>query len=158
DTDFAKLLGERQRLAKGDGVHILICREPPKIQGGVSDNLARGVFPAADVTKLGESLLGAFRAKDYDKGPAEAVQRIPSRYTRLIPDPVLNAVKDYAGFFSKDALERANEEIKELRQRFKRDIVIETFPNLPDDTDFPRLLKERGGKSGGDGIHILICK
>src|SRR6266480_7161130 len=35
-------------------------------------------------------------------------------------------VRDEAGIFSKDAVERANREIKEIKRQFKEDLVVET--------------------------------
>src|SRR5262245_3830265 len=75
-----------------------------------------------------------------------------------LPDPVLNTVKDHGEFFSKETIEKANNEIQFLHQYFKKDIVVETFKSLPGDTDFARLLGERSKAARGDGIHILLCK
>jgi uncharacterized membrane protein YgcG len=158
DTDFPKLLSERSAKARGDGVHVLICKEPSKVQVGASENVLKGDFPAAEVTKLRDLLIDNFKSRDYDKGLADSVQLLRNRLGRYLPDPILNVVKDYAGFFSPGAIESANKEIEQIRQRYKKDVVIETFASVPSDTDFAKLLAERSVKAKGDGVHILICK
>ena len=41
-------------------------------------------------------------------------------------------VVDRAGFFSNPAVVQAKQKIQEIHRRFKVDIVIETFPSIPD--------------------------
>src|SRR5436309_2021594 len=42
-------------------------------------------------------------------------------------------IRDEAGFFSPEAIQKANAEIKEIKREFKRDLLIETFKSVPAD-------------------------
>src|SRR5258708_2762581 len=41
-------------------------------------------------------------------------------------------VRHEAGLFSKDAVEKAIKKIEEIKRRFDKDLLIETFPKIPD--------------------------
>ena len=41
-------------------------------------------------------------------------------------------VNDQAEFFSKSAVEQATRKMQEIRRRFKVEVVIETFPSIPE--------------------------
>src|SRR5205823_3586609 len=76
------------------------------------------------------------------------------------------------GFFSADAVHRADAQIKNRNQAPKRNLIVETFETVPPDqvTHVERLtseararffadwLQERARASGVDGVHILICR
>src|SRR5262249_48503030 len=94
-SDLENLLAERSAAAKGNGVHILIVKEPSKIQVGASEELLKKHFPAADVTRLRDTLLANFREKTYDKGLTEAIDQVRTRLGSILQEPVLNAVRDY---------------------------------------------------------------
>ena len=79
------------------------------------------------------------------------------------------AIKDDGKFFKADALEKANKKIKELYEKYKKDVVIETIASVP--TDLEKKFKEQGAKKffashavervktlGVNGIYILVCK
>src|SRR5262245_54988713 len=42
-------------------------------------------------------------------------------------------VRDEAHFFSADAVAHANDSIKEIKQRYKKDLLIETVRQVPED-------------------------
>ncbi len=78
-------------------------------------------------------------------------------------------VSDRAGFFSKSAVEQATRKIQEIRHRFKVEVVIETFPSIPDNMKaaykpeeknefFRRWAETRATDEGVKGIYVLICK
>src|SRR5438045_1397751 len=46
---------------------------------------------------------------------------------------LVSEVKDDAGFFSADAIKKANAEIKAIKEQLKKDLVIETYKELPAD-------------------------
>src|SRR5258705_5047987 len=41
-------------------------------------------------------------------------------------------VRDGAGFFKPETVARANEIIKEVEQRYKKDLLVETVPHVPE--------------------------
>ena len=78
-------------------------------------------------------------------------------------------VIDRAGFFSKSAVDQAMRKIQEIHSRFQVDVLIETFPSIPDNlnaqykpTDkrafFRRWAETRAADEGVKGIYVLICK
>ncbi len=88
-------------------------------------------------------------------GPARAVY----------PPPI----KDDGKFFSKEAVEKANKKIREIYQKYKKDVVIETLGELSEEQKkklkdeepskfFPRLALERINTLGVNGVFILISK
>jgi hypothetical protein len=82
---------------------------------------------------------------------------------------VLARVKDEAGFFSPDAIKKANEIIREIKNNWEKDLLIETFPKIPaeKEEEYTKLGKEKFFKkwaidqakaSEVRGLYILICK
>lgn len=83
----------------------------------------------------------------------------------VFPPPV----KDEAKFFSKEALAKADKKIRDLYEKYKKDVVIETLPSLTAeqmkklDEDgknkyFPRLAREKAVALGLNGVYILLIK
>jgi WD40 repeat protein len=88
---------------------------------------------------------------------------------------VAPGVKDEAAFFSSSALAQTTREIKEIQQRFKRWLVIETFPDVPaeraerlkaidlKDTKavgnfFAGWAEDRWRTADSNNIYIILCK
>lgn len=81
-------------------------------------------------------------------------------------------VRDEAHFFSADAVSQANDRIKEIKQRFKKDLLIETVRQVPeskkDDANssdekvkgrfFTNWAIERAKAEGVNGIYVLITR
>lgn len=78
-------------------------------------------------------------------------------------------VKDDAGLFTAAAVKRANEIIADVSRRFKKDIVIETYKEVPadklgqrkslgDDRFFPKWAEDRFAALRTDGVYVLICE
>jgi uncharacterized protein len=78
-------------------------------------------------------------------------------------------VKDEGKFFSAEALDKANRKIKQIYQRFEKDVVIETFAAIPADLEkkykeeekapfFNEWARKRAEELGVNGIYILVCK
>src|SRR5947209_20630280 len=77
-------------------------------------------------------------------------------------------VKDDAGFFSADAVSKANAAIKEIKSTYKKDMQVETFKAIP--TNLAAKAKTEGAKFFDawaqnravtlkvDGVYVLICK
>src|SRR5580704_19442378 len=85
---------------------------------------------------------------------------------------VVPEVKDGAGFFTPGALTKANAQITEIQKKYRKDLLIETFPSVPADKAdaFGKLDKqgrnrffrdwaiERAKGERVEGIYILISK
>src|SRR5208283_4112714 len=78
-------------------------------------------------------------------------------------------VHDNAGFFSADALHKADAIIKEIKQDYKEDLLIETYKTIPPEKQeafksegkekfFQQWALERARAAGITGVYILICK
>jgi hypothetical protein len=88
-------------------------------------------------------------------GPASAVY----------PPPI----KDDGKFFSPEALDKANKKVREVYADTGIDLVIETFPAIPEDLKkkseelgkekfFLEWARRRAEDLGVRGVYILICK
>jgi hypothetical protein len=88
-------------------------------------------------------------------GPAHAV----------FPPPI----KDDGKFFKPEALEKANKKIREIYEKYKKDVVVETLGTLTADQEkklkdegkqkfFARLAFERSKELGLNGIYIVFAK
>src|SRR5262245_51316480 len=81
-------------------------------------------------------------------------------------------VRDEAHFFSADAVAQANETIKEIKQRYKKDLLIETVRHVPEDKKdeanssdekvkgrfFANWAIQRARSEGVNGIYVLITR
>ncbi len=79
-------------------------------------------------------------------------------------------IRDEALFFSKDAIKKAEAEIKEIQRKYHEDVLIETFPTVPKEHEaeakntetrerfFERWAEERAREASVNGISILITK
>jgi uncharacterized protein len=78
-------------------------------------------------------------------------------------------VRDEAGFFSTDAVRRAESTIADMRQRFGKELLIETIPSVPADRAgalqaqgkerfFENLAAERAQAHHVNGIYVLISR
>lgn len=172
-TDWAVRQAAKNKV---DGIYVLVCKEPPHLEVLVDNASLKKVFAVKDRDNLRDLLLASFRDKNYDKGLADAVAFARERYEQnlgpVFPGTIVNSVQDHAGFFSAPQLARTNAEIKEFAQRFKKDLVIETFANPPADKRqllqgasaaeitkiFKTWLHDRAKEAKADGIFVLICK
>jgi uncharacterized membrane protein YgcG len=79
------------------------------------------------------------------------------------------ALKDDGKFFSKEGIEKANQKIREIYEKYKRDAVVETIPMLTPEQEkkmkedgeakfFAKLTNDRAKEMGLHGIYILMCK
>src|SRR5262245_52969426 len=93
---------------------------------------------------------------------AGAGQATAQKQTRPVP---LGGIDDHGGFFSADAVAKAKSEIAEIKRRFKKDLVIETFVNPPakyKGKDYKEYAAEWSESNASrlevDGVYVLICK
>lgn len=78
-------------------------------------------------------------------------------------------IKDDARFFSADAVSKANQAIKELKEQTARDLLIETFAEIPEgrkkdykpetrDAFFAQWASVNAREHKVAGVYILLCK
>jgi uncharacterized protein len=78
-------------------------------------------------------------------------------------------VRDNAHFFSADAIKQAEQSIQQIQQRHHKDLLVETFPAVPDDLRarltqegkeafFSGWTNQRAIQQGVNGVYILIVK
>ena len=78
-------------------------------------------------------------------------------------------VNDEGKFFSPVAVERADRKISDIAREFRKELLVETVPGIPDrlQEKYKELGKkaffegwafQRGKDAGLNGIYILICK
>ncbi|MFO0926602.1 MAG: TPM domain-containing protein [Gemmataceae bacterium] len=77
-------------------------------------------------------------------------------------------VKDDAGLFSKEAIAKANAKIEQIKKRYQKDLLIETFGQAPEHIEkaakeerpalFRKLAETRYANQGVHGVYVLISK
>jgi len=78
-------------------------------------------------------------------------------------------IQDAAGFFSKDAIATAEQQITAIHQKFGKDLRVETYAHIPTDRAdqyvpekrhefFATWAYQRAKALGLDGVIVLICK
>jgi hypothetical protein len=85
---------------------------------------------------------------------------------------VAPVVRDDAKLFSAEAVKKANAEIREIAEKFGRDLLIETFASVPADDQekvknmdkqerakyFEKWAIDRAKETVVNGVYVLICK
>jgi len=78
-------------------------------------------------------------------------------------------VQDNAGFFSEDAVRQANFDLKDIKQKYGKDLLVETLPTLPaevqsqinaqnKDKVYAEWAQQRGRDAKLDGVIVLITR
>ena len=78
-------------------------------------------------------------------------------------------VQDNAGFFSEDAVRQANFDLKDIKQKYGKDLLVETLPTLPaevqsqinaqnKDKVYADWAQQRGRDAKLDGVIVLITR
>src|SRR5262249_23165750 len=127
---FARWAGERLAATKAD-IYVLIVKQAGRVEIAMNEETAKKAFTDADRKLLRDRLVKRFKEKEYDTALREATTFIERRLEANLPP--INVVRDRAGFFSAEAVARANSTIKNFRAAFKRDLTVETFPSVPAD-------------------------
>src|SRR6516162_4280841 len=105
--------------------------------------------------------------------PAEAARR-PAEKTTAQADAPARGVRDVAGFFKPDAIKEANRIVVAIRGDHDKDLLIETFPGVPEDRKaayakvkgdeekreqvFEEWSAERAKAAGVSGIYVLVTR
>ena len=83
--------------------------------------------------------------------------------------PATPKISDEAGFFSKEAVEKATDKLNDIQRRFKVEVVIETYAAIPDAMKadykpenkadyFKQWAEKRAMHQSVKGVYTLICK
>jgi uncharacterized membrane protein YgcG len=83
----------------------------------------------------------------------------------VFPPPI----KDDGKFFTKEGVEKANKKIRDIYEKYRKDVVIETITSLSEEQEkkfkeegeakfFPRLALQRIHDLGVNGVYVLISK
>ncbi len=100
------------------------------------------------------------------------VRKALGNETVLAPKPAADPIKDQAHLFSPEAIKKATEELRDVSQKFHREVMVETYPQVPaNDRDKVREMKreerstyfrnwasQRLRSDALNGALILICK
>src|SRR4029078_3727091 len=128
DAFFAEWLKERMQSSKVRGIYIMICKQPRKLQIGLDDAIQAKAFTPSNRDDLAKIMNEQFQAKQFDQGLFRGLDFIETTLAKSAP---VWAVKDEAGFFSSDAVEKANASIRDIRRRHQKDVLVETFKEVP---------------------------
>jgi hypothetical protein len=91
---------------------------------------------------------------------------VPAGTARAVFPP---PIKDDGKFFKPETLEKANKKIREIYEKYKKDVVVETLPALTADQEkkfkdegknkfFARLAFDRVKELGINGVYIVFSK
>jgi len=90
---------------------------------------------------------------------------IPGSAWAVYPPPI----KDDGKFFSREGLDKANLKIRQIYEKYKKDVIIETMAGLTADQEkkmaedgknpfFARIAREKSVNQGLNGIYVLILR
>lgn len=175
---FAGWLRERQKASPTSGLHVLISKEPPQLRVGVGKLVDKKILTSADRDRLISFLRENFKERQLDEGLEGTLALVRERAEKNITPTLLPAanvavlVSDEGGFFSPETIKKADEVIRAIRQRYNRDVMIETYKSVPPDLAkgvdltnekqrsqfFEAWAEKRLQASGRKGILVLISK
>lgn len=154
-------------------VYVIVSKTPARVQVRVGPETVKTLFTVDDRKKLSSLFVDSFRDKKFDDGLLQGMKFIRDRLgDKMLPVPVVNAVRDHAGYFSPVALQKADARIKEIHALTKRPVVFETLAKLPGhkavevkemseaarERYFEDLIAQRERAVGGDAIYVMICR
>jgi uncharacterized membrane protein YgcG len=165
---FLAWVRERARVARADGIYILICRNPEHIEVATSA-AARKFFPDTERDNLARLLVEPLKFGQNDSALQACMHFIEETASRIT---TANFIQDGAKFFSERAREEAAAALQQFWREFHKDVRISTFPSVPPDRARGVDLNDRiaGAKffakwaeslrkdHGPDGLTILIFK
>ena len=78
-------------------------------------------------------------------------------------------LKDDGKFFSKEGVEKANKKIRDIYEKYKKDVVVETLLMLTPEQEktlkedgemkfFAKLTNDRAKEMGLNGVYLIVCK
>lgn len=157
---------ERARALKVNGVFILLCKDPPRIQVEAGVETREKAFTTADTEKLFGILRDHFKDKKFDDGLIAGLHFTQEkmkenlRGTKITSPAAANEyVSDNGKFFGDNAVRKATEIIGDIRKRWHKEVIVETFARKPDDEpSVEDWAKRRARERRVDGVYILVCR
>ena len=161
---------------KADGIYVLICKDPPRLQVEVSENTSAKAFTAKDRDHLVSLLTGHLKAKTYDKGLEQTLDLVYDTVDRNLspplPAPTAGTIKDRANLFSAATVQKATQDLQKVNKDTGLTVTLETLEhvppghvkqieNLPPEATgkyFAELVKERAVAAKAGGLYVLISK
>ena len=114
--------------SKARGIYIMICKQPGKLQIGLDDAIQTKAFTLSNRDELAKIMNEPFKAKQFDEGLFRGLDYIQATLAKSVP---VLAVEDEAGFFSPEAIDKANAAIRDIRRRYQKDVLVESFKEVP---------------------------
>jgi uncharacterized protein len=154
---------ERARELKVNGVFVLICKKPSKLEVLAGAKTREKAFTDANVKELASILLKDFKEKKFDEGLTRGLQyTLETMRTNLKgakgASVVVEPIKDEGKFFSEKAVREAESVIADIQKKYKKDVIIETFAKKKDDVTVSDWAKQRARERNVNGVYVLICK
>jgi hypothetical protein len=157
---------ERARQLKVNGVFILLCKDPPRIQVEAGAETRQKAFTTADTEKLFGVLRDHFKEKKFDDGLIAGLRFTQERMKENLrgvkitpPTSATEFISDNGAYFSESAKRKAAEVISDIHKRWGKEVVVETFARKPDDEpNMAEWAKRRARERRVDGVYILACR
>jgi uncharacterized membrane protein YgcG len=116
-----------------NGIYVLISTDPHYVQVVTGEKTRDlGLFTSANEDELAKEVIAGLKSKDKDEALRNAVAFVTHTLERnesaAGPAP---RVLDKDGLFSEAAIAKANTALAEIKRRFKKDLLIETFADAP---------------------------
>ncbi|OAI40641.1 hypothetical protein AYO40_04545, partial [Planctomycetaceae bacterium SCGC AG-212-D15] len=160
---------DRTREHKVHGVYILLCKDPRRFYVVEDPETQKHGFTPANRKELIELMGKDFRERKFDEGLLAGLRFIHEKMVANLKDekkddktPVAVAssfIRDDAHFFGPEAIRKADDIIADIKRRWSREVIIETFEKKPaEEKSIPKWARERAAARHVNGVYILISK
>ncbi len=154
--DVAAFALSQARAANIRGLYLVISKADHKFFAQPSPR-AKFAFNAEAIGRIKAVLDPAFRAKDYDKGLAAAIEEIRQIAVSSRAPTNRVGVTDKVGMFSPEAIVAADEELLSLNHDTSWQVVVETVGSLGGRTAL-ELAEAEAQAAGIQGVFVLIAR
>jgi len=182
-SEWANRLAREQRV---NGAFVLICRSPGHVEVAAGRETEKRDFLPANVRELRKVFFDRLTKNNYkpDEALLKAVEYVRDTLKAqhrggpaVVKGPAGAAtpgVKDTARppFFKPETVEKANEIVREIRDRYGKDLIVETFSSVPPSDraevtkmsheDREKYISEWANRLAREqrvnGIFVLICR
>lgn len=157
---------ERARDRKVNGVFILMCKDPPRIQVEAGPETRRKAFTTADTEKLFGIIRDNFKERKFDDGLLAGLRFVDERMKENLKGEKISApsasedfIKDDGKYFSDDTKRKAVGIIDGIHKRWKKEVVVETLAKKPDSAaNLKEYARQRARERRVNGVFILACR
>ena len=166
---IANWANDRAREAKVDGVLILVCRNPSKLQVVVDESTLKKALVAKERDQMAGLLIKNFKTKEFDKALSETLDFVFDAMDRnlspSLPTPTIGGI---TGNFAVETAQKATREIEAIGKNVTIDSLSQPPPGQWKQVEamtaearaqfFADLLKTRSAGNKADGIYVMICR